>query len=225
MSIIASPLLHRSAAIRKIVTAFSFVFLLSAWCAPVIADRIVPFSDDWFNRQYDWVIYMGLSPMDNYLKYPGSTVTPIMRIPIEYRYVPNRFTRKNAPLEKLKYEELWYHDGKAVGCKRYSRLSLSSNEQGAIYIKPNVKNGESIRELTNAVVRLVMDIYAQRTILASIIVPKEHFESFASALAQYNFFKLSVVYPGGPGNNMSIHLSSEPMGAERYFYYDDTGRR
>ncbi len=214
-----------SPTIRKIVTVFSFAFILSAWCAPVTADRIIPFSDNWFNRQYDWVIYLGLSPMDKYLQYPGSTMTPIMRIPIEYRYAPNRPNRKNYPLDKQKYEELWYHDGKAVGCKRYSFLNLSSQEQGAVYIVPNPKNGDSIRELTNALVRLVLDVYSQKTILASIIVPKEYFESFASTLAQYNFFKLTVVYPGGPGNNMSIHLTSEPFGTERYFYYDDTGRR
>jgi hypothetical protein len=54
---------------------------------------------------------------------------------------------------------------------------------------------------------------------------QENFESYASVLSHYNFFKLIIVYPGGPGNNLSIHLLSQPLGTERYFYYDDTGRR
>ncbi|HEY9732748.1 MAG TPA: hypothetical protein V6C89_12595 [Drouetiella sp.] len=198
-------------------------FALSA--TPVIADRIVPFSDDWFNRQFDWVVYMSLSPMDNFLKYPGSTMSPIMRVPVEYRYSPNRTFRKSYPLERQKYEEIWYHDGRAVGLRRYKELNLSQQEQGAVYITPNPRNGQNVPELTNALVRLVLDIYAKRTILATIVVPQELFENFANALAQYNFFKLTIVYPGGPGNNMSIHLVSEPFGTERYFYYDDSGRR
>lgn len=201
------------------------IFVPFVCCIPVGADRIIPFSDDWFNRQNDWTIYVGLSPMDKYLKYRGSEMTPVMRIPIEYRYSPNRNFRKSYPLERQKYEEIWYHDGKAVGLKRYTQLMLSSDEQGALYITPNPKNGENIRELTNAMVRLVLDIYARRTILATIVVPQEYFENFAGELAQYNFFKLTVVYPGGPGNNMSIHLVSQPQGTERYFYYDDAGRR
>ncbi len=208
-----------------VLASFLAIFFSIVCCIPVAADRIIPFSDDWFNRQYDWTIYLSLSPMDKYLKYLGSQMNPVMRIPIEYRYSPNRNFRKSYPLERQKYEEIWYHDGKAVGLKRYAHLMLSSDEQGALYITQNPKNGENIRELTNAMVRLVLDIYARRTILATIVVPQEYFENFASALTQYNFFKLTVVYPGGPGNNMSIHLVSEPQGTERYFYYDDSGRR
>ncbi len=168
---------------------------------------------------------MSLSPMDNYLKYPGSTMSPIMRVPVEYRYSPNRTFRKNYPLDRQKYEEIWYHDSKAVGLRRYNQLNLSQQEQGVVYITQNPKNAQNVPELTNALVRLVLDIYAKRTILATIVVPQELFEMFANTLAQYNFFKLTIVYPGGPGNNMSIHLVSEPFGTERYFYYDDSGRR
>lgn len=188
------------------------------------ANQIIPFTDDWFNRQYDWVIYVGLSPMDKFLKYPNSTMTPIMRVPVQYRFTP-RMQRKNYTSERRNYEELWYHDGKAVGLRRYENLNLGMDEQGALYFQPDTKLGESIRETTNTMVRLVMDIYARRSILATIIVPKEYFESYASALSQFNFFKLTMVYPGGPGNNMSLHLQSQPFGLERYFYYDDAGRR
>lgn len=215
----------KRAVLRLTAAAFAAFVCLTFCSAPVIADRIIPFSDDWFNRQYDWTIYMSLSPMDQYLKYPGSSMTPIMRVPIEYRYSPNRNFRKSYPLERQRYEEIWYHSGKAVGLRRYNNLNLSMEEQGAVYITPNPKNGQYIPELTNALVRLVLDIYAKRTILATIVVPQEYFENFANTLAQYNFFKLTIVYPGGPGNNMSIHLVSEPFGSERYFYYDDTGRR
>jgi hypothetical protein len=211
--------------IRRIASFALLVLLTTSSCTAAFAGQIIPFSDDWFNRQYDWVIYLGLSPMEKFLKYPGSTMTPIMRVPIEYRFVPNRSFRKSYPLERQKYEELWYAQGKAVGVRRYNALPLSQYEQGAMYIPYSPNVGSSIRELTNAMVRLVLDVYANRTILATIVVPKDYFENFADALTQYNFFKLTIVYPGGPGNNMSIHLVSNPMGTERYFYYDDSGRR
>jgi hypothetical protein len=220
--------LHSQAMIGFVASFMLLALLAASSCTKVFAQsqsQIIPFSDDWFNRQYDWVIYVGLSPTEKFLKYPSSTMTPLMRVPIEYRFCPNRSFRKSYPLQRQKYEELWYAQGKAVGVKRYSALPLSQYEQGALYIPYNTNIGTSIRELTNAMVRLVLDVYANRTILATIVVPKDYFENFADALTQYNFFKLTIVYPGGPGNNMSIHLVSNPMGTERYFYYDDSGRR
>lgn len=218
-----SSLLRKS---RRAFTLLIFVALAYFGCGTSAnADRIVPFSDDWFNRQYDWTVYLSLAPMDKFLQYPNSGMTPIMRVPVEYRFSPKRNFRKNYPLERQKYEELWYHAGRAVGLKRYSMMPFMMDEQGALYVTPDQRNGQNIREITNAIVRLVLDIYARRTILATIVVPQEYFETIASELTQYNFFKLTIVYPGGPGNNMSIHLVSEPFGLERYFYYDDSGRR
>lgn len=210
---------------RQCAVVVLMLTMLLSWASPVTADKIEPFSDNWFNRQFDWVVSLKLDTMDRFLKYPSSTMNPITRVAIDYRFTPNRFSRKDRITDRQKYEELWYHDGKAVGCKRYQTLELSSSEQGCLYIRPDPKVGDSIRELTNAIVRLVLDVYDKKSILASIIVPKDNFENFATALAQYHFFKLTMVYPGGPGNNMSIHVMSDPYGMERYYYYDDTGRR
>ncbi|HEY9678130.1 MAG TPA: hypothetical protein V6C76_08970 [Drouetiella sp.] len=216
--------------VRKVTKKyFALLALLLPACfalsTSATAYEMVPFSDDWFNRQFDWVLQMNLNPMDKYLKYKGSQMTPILRVPISLRFTPRLQQRKDYNYNRRQYEELWYHDGKAVGLKRYNQLNLGMDEQGAIWIQPDAKMGESMREVTNALVRLVLDVYACKTVLATIVVPKDYFELFASSLAQYNFFKLSVVYPGGPGNNMSIHLVSQPFGTERYFYYDDSGRR
>ena len=188
---------------------------------------MVPYSEEWFNRQYDWILYVNADTLKDFLKYPSSSMNPITRLMVDLRFAPRpRVLKADLPLDRMKYEDLWFQkDGRPVGFKRYTNLLLLENEQGCIYVKPDPLVGDNVVAFTNAVVRLVLEVYARKSILANIIVPKDQFEAFASALGLYHFFKMTIVYPGGPGNNMSVHLITDPQGIERYFYYDDTGRR
>jgi len=80
------------------------------------------------------------------------------------------------------------------------------------------------KEMANCCVRMIMDIYVKRSIMAGVLVPINCFDQFANDIAFYNFFLLEEA-SGGKGENLSLHLMSYPRGKDKYYYYDDTGRR
>lgn len=204
------------------------LLVLTASACPLAVDaqnqQVIPWSDLWVNRQFDWIIYVDLDKVDRYLKYPGSTMPGITRVLMDYRLCP-RPRNKELNMDRVKYEDIWYQNGTAVGCRRYQDLVIPFQEQGCLYVKPDPLVQPSIKAITNAIIRTILELYAKKLIVTSICVPKDSFNDFASALGQMNFFRLDVAVPGGPGENMSIHVITNPMGFERYFYYDDTGRR
>jgi hypothetical protein len=187
-------------------------------------DQVIPWTDAWVDRQYDWIFYFNLDRNDRYLKYPGSSYPGITRVFIDYRLCP-RPRNKSMSLDRTKFQDLWYHDEQAVGCRRYNDIIMPNQEQGCLYIPPDPLVQSSVKSLTNAVIRTVLELYARKAIITAICVPKDQFDAFVSALGQMNFFRLDVAVPGGPGENMTLHVVTNPKGIERYFYYDDTGRR
>ena len=74
-------------------------------------------------------------------------------------------------------------------------------------------------ETADTAVRLLMEIYNKRSILAGVIVPAQCFEQIASNLGYFNFFLLTDS-SGGKGDYMSMHLIAYPRTEDRYFYYD-----
>jgi hypothetical protein len=177
------------------------------------------------NKQYDWLLYCDMETVPNYMQYKGSPMNPIVRFIVKYR-VTNHFQRNAMPDNPIKYEEIWYHDGKAVGLKRYTDFFPSTMQQGALYFRSlgDAQVTDYTREVANLAVRLTMDVYCKRSIMAAAIVPAGAFENVASYLQYYNFFTLEEA-SGGRGENMSLHMLSFPRTKDRYFYYDDTGRR
>lgn len=181
-------------------------------------------------KQYDYIFYCDEEVIQNFMKYPGSTMPgPYVRIVVTYQVTNsmNRFADQQV-YPPVKYEDIWYQSGKCVGLHRYAQLTLNRNYQGGIYFRGKEDNtiAENTLATANCAVRLLMDIYVQRSILAGVIIPATCFESIASDLGQFNFFKLEEA-TGGRGDNMTMRLESYPRvgGMERYFYYDDTGRQ
>lgn len=181
-------------------------------------------------KQYDYIFYCDMEVFDNFMKYPGSVIPgPYVRIVITYQLTNsmNRFAeQQNYP--PVKYEELWYRAGKCVGLHRYTTLILNPQYQGGLYFrgKEDSTVAEHTLDAADCTVRLIMDIYVQRSIMAGVMIPAGCFESMGSDLGQFNFFKLEEA-SGGRGENMTLRLETYPrMGnMERYFYYDDTGRQ
>lgn len=177
------------------------------------------------SKQYDWIMYCDMDVLDNYMKYKGSQLNPIVRFTVYYKFTGH--SRRNVQqMPTVKYEEIWYRDGKAIGLKRFNDINPGYLQQGCLYFRAS--GDESLcsqdRAMANCAVRLIMDIYVKRSIMAGVIVPEGCFDQFGSDIAYFNFFVLEEA-SGGKGENMSLHLLSYPRGMDRYYYYDDTGRR
>jgi hypothetical protein len=202
--------------------------LLSFMTTPALAETGGSDFERIMLKQFDYIFYCDMETLDHYLSYKGSTMAgPYVRIVITYQVTNSMGRMHQQATDPIKYEEIWYHAGKCVGLHRYQDIVLNPDYQGAIYFrgKDDTAVCDHTIDAVDCAVRLLMDIYVKRSILAGVIVPAACFEGVSSDLGQYNFFLLEEA-SGGKGENMSLHLEGYPRGGtERYFYYDDTGRR
>jgi hypothetical protein len=179
-------------------------------------------------KQYDYVLCCDMEAMDNYLNYKGSNLAGMVKYTVTYYPTPGSVRRGQAVPTPIKFEELWYHAGKCYGEKRYNEIYPRPLAQGAIYFRSIGSSSicDHTLETANCGVRLLMEIYVKRSILGGVIVPIQCFENIGSCLGYYNFFVLSEA-TNGRGENMTLHLISYPRSfdMDRYYYYDDTGRR
>lgn len=207
-----------------IILALSIIAVLPQSSALAQAG-VIPVTDTWINKRYDFVLYVDIKPLPRFLNYEKSKLNPMTKIEVTYRWT-QRNKNYTHPADVFQYEDLYFSKGKIYGAHRYCFLQMASYEQGCIWIRP--QDTDPIQEsqaLASTIVHLILDIYARKTILASVIVPLQAFASIETALGVYQFFVFTMSYPGGPGQNMSVHIMSDPTKIERYFYYDDEGRR
>jgi hypothetical protein len=178
-----------------------------------------------YSKQYEWLLYCDLEPLPKYMIYKGSQMSPVARFNVGYQLTLH-MQRNQTPPPPLRYEELWYANRKCVGMKRFNDIWPGPLQQGAIYFRCMGDNSLSNydREMASCCIRMIMDIYAKRSIMAGVLVPINCFDQFASDITLYNFFLLEEA-SGGKGENLSLHLMSYPRGKDKYYYYDDTGRR
>ncbi|HEY9778415.1 MAG TPA: hypothetical protein V6C81_31930 [Planktothrix sp.] len=180
-------------------------------------------------KQYDYVFYCDMEVVENFMSYKGSKMPgPYVRFMINYQRTNsmNRMADQSSLPAPVKYEEIWYHAGKCVGLHRFNQLYLNQNLQGGIYFR-GVGDDTLVNhtlDMANCAIRLLMDIYAQRSIMAGVLVPLSCYEPLTSDFNQFNFFRMDQS-SGGKGDNMTVRLEAYPRtNTERYFYYDDTGR-
>jgi hypothetical protein len=177
-------------------------------------------------NQYDWLVYVNVDHFTHYLNYPTSSLTPVDRFTVVYRKTAAAFVLRSvqAPtFEPFKYEEFWYHGGRAIGLRRYQDAPMPQNEQGAIFFRyPSQTDVSNYPAATaNCAARLLMETLLKRSIVAAVIVPGDCFEQISDALRTLAFLPVQRG-SGGNDQSLTLRLLSEPPGMERYFYYDET---
>jgi hypothetical protein len=213
---------------RDLFKAFplAMLTLFSLCLGPARAEMAAPDQEKIMKKQFQWIFYCDMDVLPQFMNYKGSPTHPIVRFVVTFVRT-NAFMGRNTPAATpIKYEELWYHDGQALGMKRYGDIFPGPMEQGAIYVRA-MHGNDSVcmytRDVADAIVRLTMDTYMKRSIMAGVFVPIDCFDQIASDLGFFNFFLMEVA-TGGIGENMTLHMQSYPKGKDKYFYYNDTGR-
>lgn len=117
--------------------------------------------------------------------------------------------------QTIKYEDLWYRDGKAVGLRRYGPLSLQ--QDGVIYVKSSALAEQNTDAIANAVVRLLLDILAAKQVVRTTFVPRDIFGQVLSELEKVGFQNFTTVRPGDQA--LMLHITSYPAGFDRYVRY------
>jgi len=116
------------------------------------------------------------------------------------------------------YEEPWYHKGMPVGSRRFSQLDIATRNIGAIVVGASDVQAEQSQAISNALVRLMLDLQLKRISTGIVIVPTDSYDEIAACLGRYNFFTNTNI-DLQPGPQMSIHLRSYPRDKDNYFYF------
>ncbi len=176
------------------------------------------FDNSSLDQRFDFVITVQTQVLKNYMSYQGSTLNPITQLSVTYRETP-RLNRDRVS-KTVQYEDLWYHDCHAIGCRRYNVFQIEPGEQGAIRFVPSQDTTASGCAIANATTRLLLDIGLNQSALAAVFVPADAVGSVTSEFEQFNFHPFTPKPDHGLKAAMSLFICSEPEGTKQYLYYD-----
>jgi hypothetical protein len=168
-----------------ILIGFLLTFL--GWGPPVGASDPPIYTQKWLDDRYDWVLFVDLSTIKNYLVYPGSNVGPVLDAKISYHVNPR--LAPNHENTVLRYEDLWFHHEQAIGLKRYCTLPIKNGWQGAICISPGTDTDENTSAAANAVIHLLVDVAVKNCVTTAALVPRNIIPSMKGDLARFNFLE------------------------------------
>src|SRR5262249_366431 len=156
--------------------------------------------DNYLENQFDWAMFIEALEVKHYLNYEDSKLRPLTRVRIYFRIFPHA-GEKESGKSKI-YEELWYHNGSLLGLRRLNTLKIEKDQNGIIIIGKRVGGSEQLLAVSNALVRLALDMQFQKIITSLVQVPAENYDQIAANLARYKFFKGTEPQEG---KQMSIH--------------------
>ena len=171
--------------------------------------------DEHLQKQCDWAMYLDVQDMQRYFDHPNSKLIPVSRVRVSFRAFPRTGSTLTKDKESKTYEELWYHLRTPIGSKRFMEPGLPEESLGIIVLGPSDRKNKHCEQLTNALLRLMVDLQFKKAATSNVIVPEASYDEIASCLNYYNFW---ADYKLNTGKRMNIHLCSDSSAREDYFY-------
>lgn len=172
-------------------------------------------------RQFDWVFSCQIEVLDQYLNYESSPAKGLVKVQVAFEPSPQIATKNRQAVAPLKYEELWYQNGRCVGCKRFNNLPSIRNFQGAIYFRDSIGKGticDHTKEAANAAIRLIADAGIKQSIVQGVFVPWDSYNQFTTDLSRSNFLPIEQLLATGKPR-VSLHLIEYPRRNDQYFLH------
>lgn len=164
-----------------------FTMLFSA----VSADAPVQFSDAWMDQSFDWVLRIDPALLPNYALYDGSSLKPVVDLKTSIRLNPGLMkgqTQQFAP-----YEDLWYGNGTAIGCRQSMPLPLQSGLRGTIYIPLSDLAAMYPDAFAHAITRLTVDVSLRNCSVISVVLPESAINPIADSMRKYGFARTRII--------------------------------
>lgn len=203
---------------KRLAIFLTAIFLTVIPVSPALAAANEgDFGETHLNINNDWIIYVDVEKKKQLFANPGSKLRPITNLRVSYR----KTTRVSLDEEDLKtrvYEDLWYHEGKAMGSHRLNKLNIDRNKRGAIYVRTTPDASTEPRAVAHAIVRLLLQSMLKDSILTAVIVPRDMFREVVSELGHFGFFA-EVEGAESSGIQTSMYITSNPPGMDLYMYY------
>ncbi len=188
------------------------LFLYLCANAAQAVEEIGPLPEN-YEEGADWVLSLSSKPMNEYLKFPKSPVSPLVNVEVSYK-----IRNGEGNWEKTRiYETLWYHDGKPRGLRRHEKLKLGEDTQGVIRIKRSSNSSQQVKALTNTVLRLLPDVYLNKATLNVAMYPRDLCDQADSELSTMRFYRVKKTT--GDIQTLTLHVVSDTEGFDRYYYY------
>lgn len=199
---------------RILALIIPLFFCLCAGAAMAV-EEIGPLPEK-YEANADWVLNLSIKPRSDYLKFPKSPISPLVNVEVSYKV---RNGEGNWGKTRI-YETLWYHDGKPKGLRRHEKLTIGEDTHGVIRIKRTGEAAQELKALTNAVLRLLPDVYLNKASLTVAMYPRDLCDRADSELSTFRFYRVKKTT--GDIETLTLHVVSDTetsVGFDRYYYY------
>jgi hypothetical protein len=166
--------------------------------------------------RYDWVIDIKVSEGD-YLNYTGCKLNPLKKLIVSYHINPRL---SDISGKFIKYEELWFYNGHAVGCRRLHDLNIPSSYQGAIRVIPSTATLKNSAPVGGAIVRLILDTGLCNCPLSAVFLPQDNFQDVINGLSRYNYYS-STNSDLSASRSLPVYIYSNPLGLVDTIYFSN----
>lgn len=197
----------------KIVVLIVFVLLQTFAPANAFEEDYSPRVVDSAN---DWILYIDVQKRKEFLNYRGSNLNPITSLKVTSRKTP-RHTPGVEAVQRT-YEELWYHQGRALGSRRYNKHEIQQQKQGIIFVRPSEDALSEPRAVAHAAIKLTIELILKDIIVLGVVIPRDMYKDVVADMAHFGFQAKEDTLKYG-GRQTSIYLLSHPKGLENTLYF------
>jgi len=163
----------------------------NAACGQTMADE-----DEW----QEWQMTITPQKFQRYLDYPGSKLHPLTKVTVTYMQPPN------TPLTV--YEDLYYTNSQAVGCKRQKDpITIKPGTAGIIKIS-GIEQNQSYAA-ANAVLRVFLDVSLRQCMTKYIQVPYDSFDNVVMSLCNLGMHRHRTT---GPESGVTLQIVADKGG-------------
>jgi hypothetical protein len=160
----------------------------------------------------DWTVTISTQRLDTYLGYVGSPLAPIIRTTIYC----------NQADQSIHYEDLYYSNGQAIGCRRFHSLGPTPGTAGVIAINLSSNDQPQSCAAANAAIRAYLDLYLQKSAVKKITISAASVDNLIQGLQQCGFQPFEIV-PDKPFKaKIVLEVYSIETGRIQYLFYDDS---
>lgn len=146
------------------------------------------------SRSHDFIVLIETEPEPKLFEFPGSRIGPVVKTNISY-YRPDR-----PDLDRIEYERLYYHDWQPIGCRRLKKLDFPHGGNIAIEVrhKRGFATNAELGASADAILRMFVDLFAERAAASSIIVPDDSMDGICEEMNRWKFYAGDEARPEVP---------------------------
>lgn len=173
---------------------------------------------DAIQKPYDWTVEIKTEKLERQFEYQGSTLKPVSRANIRYYPMSDEDN-------KIDYEDVWFHNGKALGLERKHKFELEEGEGVAIKVlhKTESPDQEELKAAADAISLIYLDSYLHRNPVVTVIVKNPVFHDISYALQDKQWQPLPDVSDTALDAQVILYLQSEDGSSKQTFKYQSPG--